>query len=76
MVIPERHVKLFENGRSQAVRLPREFELPGENAIMHKDDERLVIEPTPSKSLLALLATLTPLDEDFPAIPDPIPDPV
>jgi antitoxin VapB len=76
VVIPERHVKLFENGRSQAVRLPREFELPGENAIMHKDDERLVIEPTPSKSLLALLATLTPLDEDFPAIPDPIPDPV
>ena len=25
----ERHVKLFKNGRSQAVRIPREFELPG-----------------------------------------------
>lgn len=25
----ERHVKLFKNGRNQAVRIPREFELPG-----------------------------------------------
>jgi hypothetical protein len=29
----ERHVKLFKNGRNQAVRIPREFELPGEAAI-------------------------------------------
>jgi antitoxin VapB len=34
---PERHVKLFKNGRNQAVRIPREFELPGEDAIMRKD---------------------------------------
>lgn len=25
-VLPERHVKLFKNGRNQAVRIPREFE--------------------------------------------------
>jgi tRNA(fMet)-specific endonuclease VapC len=31
-----RHVKLFKNGRNQAVRIPREFELPGENAIMRR----------------------------------------
>ena len=41
----ERHVKLFKNGRNQAVRIPREFELPGEDAIMRKEGERLVIEP-------------------------------
>ena len=29
----ERHVKLFKNGRNQAVRIPREFELPGEDAV-------------------------------------------
>src|ERR1019366_3511074 len=52
-VMVERHVKLFKNGRSQAVRIPREFELPGEDAIMRKDGERLTIEPTPPKSLLA-----------------------
>jgi antitoxin VapB len=75
-VFPERHVKLFKNGRNQAVRIPREFELPGEDAIMRKEGERLIIEPAPLKSLLALLATLAPLDEDFPTIPDPAPEPV
>jgi antitoxin VapB len=76
VVIPERHVKLFKNGRNQAVRIPREFELPGEDAIMRKEGERLIIEPAPPKSLLALLATLAPLDEDFPQISDPPPEPV
>ena len=75
-VISERHVKLFKNGRNQAVRIPREFELPGEDAIMRKEGERLIIEPAPPKSLLALLATLAPLDEEFPAIPDTAPDPI
>jgi antitoxin VapB len=75
-VIPQRHVKLFKNGRNQAVRIPREFELPGEDAIIRKDGERLIIEPAPPQSLLALLDTLAPLEEDFPPIPDLAPDPV
>jgi antitoxin VapB len=75
-VISERHVKLFKNGRNQAVRIPREFELPGEDAIMRKEGERLIIEHAPPKSLLALLATLVPFDEDFPLVPDAAPDPV
>ena len=75
-MISERHVKLFKNGRNQAVRIPREFELPGEDAIMRKEGERLIIEPAPPKSLLKLLATLAPLDEEFPPIPDAPPDPV
>ena len=75
-MIPGRHVKLFKNGRNQAVRIPREFELPGEDAIMRKEGERLIIEPAPPKSLLAVLANLVPLDEDFPPIPDPHPGPV
>jgi antitoxin VapB len=72
----ERHVKLFKNGRSQAVRIPREFELPGEDAIMRKDGARLTIEPAPPKSLLAVLATLSPLEEDFPPIEELVSDPV
>jgi len=71
-----RRVKLFRVGRHQAVRIPLEFELPGEDAIMRKDGERLIIEPAAKKSLLAVLATLEPLDEDFPPIPDHPPDPV
>jgi antitoxin VapB len=72
----ERHVKLFKNGRSQAVRIPREFELPGEDAIMRKEGDRLIIEPAPAKSLLALLARLQAIEEDFGAINDPVPSPV
>ena len=64
----ERHVRLFRNGRNQAVRIPREFELPGEDATIRKEGDRLVIEPAPPRSLLALLATLKPIDEEFPAI--------
>lgn len=65
---PPRHVKLFKNGRNQAVRIPREFELPGEDAIMRKDGARLIIEAAPPQSLLALLAGLSPLAEDFPKL--------
>ncbi|MBV8767154.1 MAG: AbrB/MazE/SpoVT family DNA-binding domain-containing protein [Hyphomicrobiales bacterium] len=73
-MFPERHVKLFKNGRNQAVRIPREFELPGHDAIIRKEGHRLIIEPAQRKSLLALLATLTPLDEDFPTVIDPPPE--
>jgi antitoxin VapB len=72
----ERHVKLFRNGRNQAVRIPREFELPGNEAIMRKEGPRLVIEPTSKKSLLQILATLKPIDEEFPEIEDPPPEQV
>lgn len=69
-MIPERYVKLFKNGRNQTLRIPREFELPGENALMRKKGDRLIIEPASPKSLLAVLATLRPLEEKFPPIPE------
>lgn len=69
-LVPERIVKIFKNGRNQALRIPREFELPGEEAVMRKEGERLIIEPTAPKSLLAVLARLATLDEDFPPISD------
>jgi antitoxin VapB len=72
----ERHVKLFKNGRNQAVRIPREFELPGEEAIIRKDGQRLIIEPAPPRSLLAVLAALATLDEEFPPIEDLPTEPV
>lgn len=72
----ERQVKLFKNGRSQAVRIPREFELPGEDAIMRKEGSRIIIEPAPASSLLGLLASLGPLEDDFGPLDDPAPGPV
>jgi antitoxin VapB len=74
--MPEhRHVRLFRNGRNQVVRIPVEFELPGDEAIMHRDGNRLVIEPVRKHGLVALLNAMKPLEEDFPEIDDPVPTP-
>ena len=67
-MIREQHVKLFRNGRNQALRIPREFELPGNDAIIRKEGERLIIETVPPKSLLAVLDRLSRIDEQFPPI--------
>ena len=68
-----RNVRLFRNGRNQAVRIPVEFELPGNEAIMHREGGRLVIEPVRKRGLIALLKSMTPLDEEFPHVDDPVP---
>ncbi|HMA72552.1 MAG TPA: AbrB/MazE/SpoVT family DNA-binding domain-containing protein [Xanthobacteraceae bacterium] len=72
--MPERRrVKLFRHGRNQAVRIPAEFELPGDEAVMHRDGDRLMIEPVRKRGLIALLKTMKPLQDDFPEIDDPAP---
>jgi antitoxin VapB len=71
----QRHVRLFRNGRNQAVRIPVEFELPGNEAIMHRDGERLVIEPVRKRGLVALLKTMKPIEYGIPDIDDPSPRP-
>jgi len=63
-----RHVRLFRNGRNQAVRIPREFELDTDEAVIYREDGRLVIEPVRRKGLLATLATLHDLEEEFPDV--------
>jgi antitoxin VapB len=65
---PGRHVRFFRNGRNQAVRIPREFELDAEEAIIRREDDRLVIEPIRKKGLLATLSSLRAMDESFPDI--------
>jgi antitoxin VapB len=69
-MLPERRVRLFRNGRNQAVRIPREFQLPGKEAVIRKEGCRLIVEPIAPKSLLEVLATLPPLEEEFPEIRD------
>jgi len=73
MATPERHVRLFRNGRNQALRIPREFELEGEEAIIRKEGDRLIVEPIRKGRLLALLASLAPLDAPFPDVDDDLP---
>jgi len=70
-VIQERQVRLFRNGRNQALRIPRDLELPGRSATLRKEGSRLIVEPVAGPSLLAVLAKLKPLDEEFPPIARP-----
>jgi len=68
---PVRQVRLFKNGRNQALRIPRDLELPGHAAILRKEGARLIVEPVAGPSLLAVLAKLEPLDEDLASIARP-----
>lgn len=72
----QRKVSLFRNGRNQAVRIPRDLELPGDEAVLRKDGDRLILEPAHPTSLLGLLDTLLPIDETFPDVDDAQPKPV
>lgn len=64
----ERRVHLFRNGRNQALRIPREFELEGSEVIIRKEGDHLVIEPIREGGLLSVLGALSPLDEEFPDV--------
>ena len=68
--VTERHASLFRNGRNQAVRIPREFEMEGSEVLIRKDGERLILTPIRKASLLDLLASWEPLDEGLPDIED------
>lgn len=64
----QRHARLFRNGRNQALRIPRELELPGDEVVIHKDGDRLILEPVKTRKLLAVLATLKPVADAFPDV--------
>ena len=70
----ERQVRLFRNGRNQALRIPRDLELPGRAATLRKEGPRLIVEPVARPSLLTVLQKLKPIVDEFPAIERPAPD--
>jgi antitoxin VapB len=63
--------KLFRNGRSQAVRLPKEFRFEGDLVKIRRIGESVVLEPVVPKGpsdewdWLHELRKLGPLDADF-----------
>ena len=64
-----RRASLFRNGRNQALRIPKVFELPGDEVMVHREGNRLIIEPiTKKRGLLETLAELQPLDEELPDV--------
>ena len=71
-ILPGREAKLFRNNKSQAVRIPADFEFPGDRVMIHRDGDKLVIEPIRRQNLLEVLASLRPLgpEDQFPDTDD------
>ena len=67
MTIPPREVSLFRNGANQALRIPRDLELPGKKVTIEPMPDGLYIRVVPEKhdTLASLLASWEPMDFDF-----------
>ena len=58
--------KLFLNGRSQAVRLPKTFRFEGITEVfIERDGDRVILSPTSKPSIERLIASL----DDFESFP-------
>lgn len=60
-----RTAKLFRNGRSQAVRLPKEYALPGEEVYVKKIDGLVVLIPKEADPWWPLVKSLDKFSDDF-----------
>lgn len=56
--------KIFQNGRSQAVRLPKEFRLPGKEVRISKQGNKSILEPI-ENSWEQWFASLEQFSSDF-----------
>ncbi len=64
-----RRARLFRVGADQAVRIPKAFELGGDEVLIHAEEGRLVLEEVPKgRGLLRLLARWKPIVEEFPDV--------
>ena len=70
-----REVRLFRDNNRQTLRIPADYEIPGDRVMIRRDGERLIIEPVRKKSLLEVLADLHPLgpEDEFPDIDGSLP---
>ena len=73
-LMPNNIGKIFMHGRSQAVRLPKEFRLPGKEVRIRKDGDKLILEPVEMdvQAWFARLDALRAADGDF--LPEGRPD--
>jgi antitoxin VapB len=75
VVMHARKMSLFRNGRSQALRIPKEFEFMGKDVLVRKEGKRLIVEEDKPSDLIAWLKILKPIDEKIGLIEDlPIDD--
>ena len=86
-VAPAQRAKLFPNGRSQAVRLPKEFRMPGTEVKISREGNRIILEPISDPPVDALGWPIGFKEEmaqwrkgldldDFKLEDDPVPEPI
>ena len=68
----EARAKIFQNGRSQAVRLPKAFRMPGDEVKISKEGDKVILEPVKRFDWPDGFWKLFSKDEDF-IIPEPAP---
>jgi len=56
--------KIFQNGSSQAVRLPKAYRLPGNEVRIFKKDNQVILEPI-EKTWDAFFESLSEFPENF-----------
>ncbi len=62
----ERKAAVFINGRSKAVRIPKAFEFEGDQVMIRKSGDELIIRPIRRQSdLLEYLTAGEPIEDDF-----------
>ncbi len=73
----ERRAKLFMNGRSQAVRLPKEFRFEGDEVRIRKVGDAVILEPVEKRGWPAgfweEFDKLPPISDDFELPERPMP---
>lgn len=73
-------VKLERSGRDHSLRIPGEVALPGEEAVLRRDGDKVVVELVGKEKsiekLIAYFRSIPPITEEFPKIDDPPPEDV
>ena len=68
-IVAAKVAKVFKNGRSQAVRIPKEFRFDTDEVLIERKGEKLILtprKPRPWKTWAEYFATREPLSDDFP----------
>jgi len=56
--------KLFQNGNSQALRLPKKYRMPGTAVVIYRQGKRVILEPLPT-SWENIFMALDEFPDDF-----------
>ena len=64
--------KVFQNGRSQAVRLPKAFRFKGKEVKIRREGEKVILEPLERDQWPEGFWDYFTLDPDF-KVPEPLP---